>query len=110
LQPGSQCRITIGYVSELDLLHGSQKPTIRFVIPTTISPRYSPVQKGISSPGGTQTKYTESTPYTIEFVCKVDKLDQNVVSVSSPSHAIKVDVSEEQSFLVKFSQEGIQLE
>ena len=54
LQPGNQCRITIGYVSELDLFHGRKKPTIRFVIPTTISSRYSPAQKSISSPGGTQ--------------------------------------------------------
>jgi hypothetical protein len=110
LKPGSQCHIKISYVSELDLLHGSEKPTIRFVIPTTIAPRYSPAQKGISSPGGTQTKYAQSVPYTIEFICRVDKLDQHVVSVSSSSHPIKVDISNEETFLVTFSQDGIQLE
>ncbi|CAF5023972.1 unnamed protein product, partial [Rotaria sp. Silwood1] len=45
LKPGSQCHITISYVSELDLLHSSKKPTIRFVVPTTIAPRYSPSHK-----------------------------------------------------------------
>ncbi|CAF4715953.1 unnamed protein product [Rotaria sp. Silwood1] len=50
LQPGSECCITISYVSELDLLHFDEKPTIRFVIPTTIAPRYSPAETGITSP------------------------------------------------------------
>ncbi|CAF3586971.1 unnamed protein product [Rotaria sp. Silwood1] len=54
LQPGSECCITISYVSELDLLHFDEKPTIRFVIPTTIAPRYSPAETGITSPGGTE--------------------------------------------------------
>ncbi|CAF4995311.1 unnamed protein product, partial [Rotaria sp. Silwood1] len=47
LKPGSQCHITISYVSELDLLHSSKKPTIRFVVPTTIAPRYSPSHKDV---------------------------------------------------------------
>jgi hypothetical protein len=110
LKPDSKCSITISYVSELDLLYGSKKPTIRFVVPTTIAPRYSPAQKGISSPGGTQVKYADSVPYTIEFSCQVDKLDQHVACVSSPSHPIKIDTSNEETFLVTFSQEGIQLE
>ncbi|CAF1392101.1 unnamed protein product [Rotaria sordida] len=110
LKPGSQCRIKISYVSELDLLHGNEKPTIRFVIPTTIAPRYSPAQKGISSPGGTQTEYAESVPYNIEFICQVDKLEQHVAGISSPSHPIKVDISNEEAFLVMFSQQGIQLD
>jgi hypothetical protein len=110
LKAGSKCRITISYVTELDLLHASEKPTIRFVIPTTIAPRYSPAQKSISSPGETQVQYAQSVPYTIEFLCHVDKLDQNVVCVSSPSHPIKVDISNEKTFLVTFSQQGVQLE
>ncbi|CAF0897377.1 unnamed protein product [Adineta steineri] len=110
LKPNSKCRITISYVSELDLLHDNNKPTIRFVIPTTIAPRYSPVQKGIASPGGTQVQYAESVPYTIEFQCHVDKLGQNIAGVSSPSHPIKVDLSNPELFLIGFSQEGVQLD
>ncbi|CAF1013391.1 unnamed protein product [Rotaria sordida] len=66
LKPGSQCYITISYVSELDLLHSSKKPTIRFVVPTIIAPRYSPSHKGIASSGETQVAYAESVPYTID--------------------------------------------
>ena len=97
-------------MSELDLLHGSKKPTIRFVIPTTIAPRYSPSYKGISSPGGTQVKYAQSVPYTIEFFCHVDKLDQYVAGISSPSHPVKIDVSNDETFLLTFAQQEIALE
>jgi hypothetical protein len=110
LQPGSQCHITISYVSELDLLHSSKKPTIRFAIPTTIAPRYSPSHQGIASPGGTQVEYAQSVPYTMEFTCQVEKLDQNVACVSSPSHPIKIDISNEEFFLVTFTQQDIALE
>ncbi|CAM4755660.1 unnamed protein product [Rotaria magnacalcarata] len=110
LKPRSQCRITISYVTELDLLHCNEKPTIRFVIPTTIAPRYSPSNKGMSSPGGTQAEYIESAPYTIEFVCKIDKIDQHVSSISSPSHPIVVDFNNDDVFLVTFSQQAIQLD
>jgi hypothetical protein len=110
LQPGSQCHITISYVSELDLLHSSKQPTIRFVIPTTIAPRYSPSHRGISSPGGTQVKYTESVPYTTEFTCRVEKRDQHVASISSPSHPVKIDISNEDIFLVTLTQQETALE
>jgi hypothetical protein len=110
LQPGSQCRITIKYVSELDLLHSSKKPTIRFVIPTTIAPRYSPSHQGIASPGGTQANYVQSVPYTIQFNCQVDRLDQQVESISSPSHPVKIDTSNEEIFLLTFAQENVTLE
>ncbi|CAF1562780.1 unnamed protein product, partial [Adineta ricciae] len=110
LKPKSKCRITISYVSELDLLHGNEKPIIRFVIPTTIAPRYSPERKGISSPGGTQAQYAESVPYTIDLQCRVDRLAQNVSGVSSPSHPIKIDMSNPDNFLIQFSQQAAQLD
>ncbi|CAF2865979.1 unnamed protein product [Rotaria sp. Silwood2] len=110
LKPGSQCHITISYVSELDLLHSSKKPTIRFVVPTTIAPRYSPSHKSITSPGETQVEYAETVPYTIEFMCQVEKLDQHVACISSPSHPIKVDCNNEEIFLVTLTQQGIELD
>ena len=110
LQPGSECHIKISYVSELDLLHSDEKPTIRFVIPTAIAPRYSPVASGIASPGGTQATYVQSAPYTIEFVCQVEKFDQQIVGISSPSHPIMVDFNNEDFFLVTLSQKETQLE
>ena len=110
LKPGCKCHITISYVSELDLLHCSKKPTIRFVVPTTIAPRYSPSQKGISSPDGTQALYADAVPYKIEFICQVEKLHQHVSTISSPSHPIKIDISSEENFLVTFAQQEITLE
>ncbi len=92
------------------MLHSNKKPTIRFVVPTTIAPRYSPSHKGIASPGGTQAEYVQSVPYTIEFTCQVEKLDQNVAAISSPSHPMKVDSSNEEHFLVTFSQQDVTLE
>ncbi|CAF2801035.1 unnamed protein product [Rotaria sp. Silwood2] len=98
------------YVSELDLLHCDEKPTIRFVIPTTIAPRYSPAERGIASPGGTQANYVQSAPYTIKFDCQVDKLDQHVACISSPSHPIMVDFNDEDFFLVTLSKQDTQLD
>ncbi len=97
-------------MSELDLLHGNKKPTIRFVVPTAIAPRYSPSHKGISSPGETQVEYTDSVPYTMEFTCRVEKHDQQVACISSPSHPIKIDISNDDVFLVTFTQEETALE
>ncbi|CAF1468324.1 unnamed protein product [Didymodactylos carnosus] len=47
LPSGKECEIRISYVTELDLVSGSNK--IRFVIPTTIAPRYNPKEGAISS-------------------------------------------------------------
>ena len=95
--------ITISYVAELDLLHSSEKPTIRFVVPTVIAPRYSPEHEGIASPGSTHVQYAPSVPYTVRFACRVDRLEQQAASVSSPSHPIKVDLSDAQTFVVTFA-------
>ncbi|CAF4334454.1 unnamed protein product, partial [Rotaria sordida] len=71
LPAGKECHIYISYVSELDLIqNGSQ---IRFVVPTTIAPRYNPNKHGISSPTGTTSKYVQTASYTVEFRCRVEK-------------------------------------
>ncbi|CAF5146059.1 unnamed protein product, partial [Rotaria sp. Silwood1] len=65
LPAGKECHIYISYVSELDLVQNGSR--IRFVVPTTIAPRYDPNEGGIVSPGGTTSKYVSTTLYTIEF-------------------------------------------
>jgi len=110
LKPGCQCQITISYVSELDLLHSIKKPTIRLTIPTTIAPRYSPSHGAISSPAGTQIEYVQSVPYTMEFTCQIEKHSQQISSVSSPSHPIKIDTTNENFFLITLSQQNTALE
>jgi hypothetical protein len=91
LLPGKECQIEIKYVTELVLIDGNKT---RFVIPTTIAPRYNPLVGGISSPAGTQTKYVQSAPYTIDFLCQIDRLNEQVTGVSSSSHPITIQFKE----------------
>jgi hypothetical protein len=87
LPPNKECHITMSYVTELDLVQNQTK--IRFVVPTTIAPRYNPNAGGIGSPAGTNTEYVESAPYTIDLHCRVEKF--GISRVSSISHPIQID-------------------
>ncbi|CAF3121684.1 unnamed protein product [Rotaria socialis] len=106
LLPGKECHITISYVTELDLIQNGRK--IRFVIPTTIAPRYNPNNGGIGSPAETNSKYVQTSSYTIDFRCQVDKM--GVSSVSSPSHPIQVGFSQEDFYTVEFAQQNTHLD
>ncbi|CAF0897560.1 unnamed protein product [Adineta steineri] len=106
LPPGKECHITISYVTELELIENGKK--IRFVIPTTIAPRYNPTKGEITSPAGTNYKYVQSSPYTIQFQCEIEK--KNISSVSSSSHPIQVDLSQQDYYLIKFSQDKTYLD
>ncbi len=68
LPAGKECRVTIKYVTELDLIDGS---SIRFVVPTTIAPRYNPSLGTIQSPDQTQAEYVQKTPYSMWFKAHV---------------------------------------
>ena len=111
LPPSKECTIIISYVTELEFIQGS---TIRFVVPTTIAPRYNPDKSGISGVAGTTSKYIQSTPYTIDFRCRVDKLgrsaDEYITRVNSPSHPIQVDFSQEDAYTITFSQQNTHLD
>ena len=98
LPVGEECHISISYVTELDLIHNGRK--IRFVVPTTIAPRYNPdPDKGeITAPANTNAKYVQASPYTIEFRCQVQK--RGVKGVSSISHPIQVDPRREDAFII----------
>lgn len=58
---------------------------IRFVNPTILAPRYSPAEGRIRSPGGTQANYVQQVPYTIEPHPQIQKFDEEIRSISSPS-------------------------
>ena len=111
LPPSKECTITIAYVTELDLVQGS---TIRFVVPTTIAPRYNPEKGGTGSPAGTTSKYVQSSPYTIQFHCHVDKMREGEVEsvsrISSPSHPIEVDFAQRDAYVVTFAQQNTHLD
>lgn len=99
LPPSTECIIAISYVSELESIDQS---TIEFVVPTTIAPRYEPQNGNISSPANTNAPYVQSTPYTIEFDCRVENFEQQIARIDSTSHLIEVDSNQDDVFMVKF--------
>ncbi|CAF0713764.1 unnamed protein product [Adineta steineri] len=111
LLPSKECTITISYVTELELVQGS---TIRFVIPTTIAPRYNPEKSGIASPAGTNSKYVQSSSYTIDFRCQIEKLvaslEEQITRVSSSSHPIEINLAQQDAYVVTFAQQNTHLD
>ncbi|CAF0827662.1 unnamed protein product [Adineta ricciae] len=111
LPPSKECTITIGYVTELNLVQGS---LIRFVVPTTIAPRYNPDKGGLASPAGTTSKYVQSSPYTIDFRCHIGKTlgsgAEQITRVSSSSHPIEIDLTQQDAYIVTFSQQNTHLD
>lgn len=106
LPANTECHITISYVTELNLVENGTK--IRFVIPTTIAPRYNPNVGGISAPAGTTSEYVQSSPYTIELHCRIEKIQ--IQRISSLSHPIQITVDEHDFYLVEFSQQETHLD
>ncbi|CAF1250191.1 unnamed protein product [Rotaria sordida] len=106
LPSGKECQIIISYVTELDLVENGTK--IRFVVPTTIAPRYNPDKGGISSPSGTTSKYVQSSPYTIDFRCQVEK--KEISRISSTSHPIEVEFGQQDFYVIKFAQQNTHLD
>ncbi|UJR19056.1 hypothetical protein I4U23_022187 [Adineta vaga] len=101
LPSGKECQIEICYVTELNLVENGEK--IRFVVPTTIAPRYNPDKGSLSSPAGTTSKYVQSVPYTISFHCQVEKY--NIASISSSSHPVQMDLNKQDYYVITFAQE-----
>jgi len=108
LLPSKECTIVISYVTELNLVQDS---IIRFVVPTTIAPRYNPAKGGLVSPAGTNAKYVQSSTYTIEFRCRIEKSGGiQIARINSTSHPIQVDLSQEDAYLVTFAQQNTHLD
>jgi len=111
LPPSKECTITIAYVTELDFVQGS---IIQFVVPTTIAPRYNPDKGGVASSAGTTSKYVQSSPYTIEFRCHVDKMGRSkqdyIARINSPSHPMQVDFAQQDAYVITFAQQNTHLD
>ena len=101
LLPGDECHITIFYVSELNLVQNGTK--IHFVVPTKIVPRYNANTGNIGSPAETTSKYVESSPYAIEFQCRVGKF--GIAGISSTSHPTQAHVNQEDVYEIGFVQQ-----
>ncbi|UJR07093.1 hypothetical protein I4U23_011381 [Adineta vaga] len=88
---GKECIVKIRYVTELDLIDGK---FIRFVIPTTISPRYNPKLGGLQSPNRQGANYVQNTPYFMLFRAQIDRGDQDKIKyIANLSHPVSVSAS-----------------
>lgn len=70
IPPGQECVITIKYVAELELIDGR---STRFVVPTTITPRYNPNMGHVQSPDRTDAQYVNQTSYSISLKTRIQR-------------------------------------
>jgi von Willebrand factor A domain-containing protein 5 len=106
LPPGKECQISISYVTELQLVYNASK--IRFVIPTTIAPRYNPDTSSLTAPASNISSHVQTTPYTIELQCRVKRV--GVKTVSSMSHPIVIDLAQQDVYAITLVQENTHLD
>ncbi|CAF0876802.1 unnamed protein product [Rotaria sp. Silwood1] len=91
LPPGKECRIMIQYVTELDLIDGN---AIRFVVPTTIAPRYNPSFGRLQSPDRTAAEYVQNTSYSMWFQAHILRGEEyKIKQVANLSHPVNVSIS-----------------
>jgi hypothetical protein len=62
----------------------------------------------VTSPSNTTPTYVQSVPYTIQFHCRIDKVD--TTRVSSSSHPIQVDFSQQNVYIIEFAQQNSHLD
>src|SRR5690606_29288412 len=91
LKAGSTVEIAITYVS----LVNYEGNAIRWMLPTTVSPRYVPgnAPAEIGQPDGERVNppTTSSVPYGLELKVDID-LDSAIKVVESPSHNVRVEL------------------
>ena len=93
LPPGKEVTIQISYVSELAV----EGEDIRFVLPTTVSPRYAP-EEDLKGVGRTPAEAVNpprdwSVPYGLDLSIRFE-MGSPIRSIESPSHAISVELAE----------------
>jgi Ca-activated chloride channel family protein len=92
LPPGKEVLLKLTYVSELPVADGS----IRFVVPTTVSPRYAPVQdrSGVGRPDSEALNppLSWSVPYGLNLSVRL-ALTGSIGRIESPSHPIAIAVN-----------------
>ncbi|CAG0884651.1 unnamed protein product [Cyprideis torosa] len=98
IPPSSQAIVKISYVTELHV----EEESIRFYLPTTIAPRYSPMhepeaqsnQDKRAAKDLAQLEHSFDSPCPLEISCDIESASA-IVSVSSPTHAISTSVSQD---------------
>jgi len=108
LPPGKEALLKITYVTELDVDSGS----VRFVVPTTVSPRYAPAvdRVGVGRPDAETLNpvVTWNVPYGLVLSARI-AMPGGVARVESPSHPISV-ATDANAVVVSLSQEQAALD
>ncbi|MBN1298565.1 MAG: VWA domain-containing protein [Actinobacteria bacterium] len=110
LNPQGEVSIEIEYICNLDFKNG----TLRFFLPTTISPRYVPQnmpdEEGIPVKDKIYPEYARDVSYGLNI--KVDILKSpamELASISSPSHKIKTNL-EGNVYSIEFTSQDVKMD
>jgi Ca-activated chloride channel family protein len=90
MKPGSEVVLSIAYVTEL----AAEGPAARFMLPTTVSPRYAPAsdQTGVGPTPAESLNPPVALDVPYAFTFEMDVTMNGVIrSVQSPSHPIEVE-------------------
>jgi len=94
LAPGAEVQIELTYVAELPV----EDESIRFTLPTTVSPRYAPGEDrvGIGRPAAEvlNPPRLPNVPYGLSFTAKV-ATQGGIRRIESPSHPISVALDDD---------------
>ena len=94
LPPGAEVIVTLTYVAELTVDDGR----LRFAIPTTVSPRYAPIedQVGTGRPDSAALNppHALSVPYGLNLSVHA-AMPQGITAIESPSHPIALTLDEQ---------------
>jgi len=104
LPPGKEALLKITYVSEL----GVQDGALRFVVPTTVSPRYAPavdrVGVGRSDEQTLNPPRDWNVPYGLNLTVNL-AMSGAIGRIESPSHPIAIAVSESRTIVTLAAEE-----
>jgi Ca-activated chloride channel family protein len=88
LPPGKSVKITITYVAQLE----TEGESLRFVLPTTIAPRYTPPDLQATSPKLVDIELEKEVPYKLTVQLNIQTVS-DIQSIQSPSHSIQPTIN-----------------
>ncbi|EFK09617.1 von Willebrand factor type A domain protein [delta proteobacterium NaphS2] len=106
LNAGTEAVINIEYVTLID----GDEHTLRFLLPTTITPRYIPDHQAededIPLDHRIHPPYARSVPYGMEMHLTLAAADK-FSAIESPSHPIRIEQLSGRQTVISFSQESV---
>ena len=96
LPPGKEVTVKLTYVSELAVDEGR----LRFVIPTTVSPRYAPAQDRIGTGRSDEDALNPPVAWTVPYGMNLSvhiAMPGTISAVESPSHPISMKLNDREA-------------